>query len=254
MRGHLTLEELEAMEGATVGEKLLKVAFKAKDEVPHVVGISGFSVGAAILTDKGVYCGVNMEGRDMAYSMHAEQSAVHHVLGRDGLGEGVKMIAITASPCGFCRQLLSELYNSEHTTVVLPDGPVPLTSLLPNAFSPSTVGLPPLGKATPPSFGPSQSSWALSPAAVTLTFPTHTTTGFFMESVAHNMSIPAATAAFNIALLEGATPDDFKQCVSVKLTTVKNGTKLNHEVATREAVDTHCPHLKGAFEVEVVEN
>lgn len=106
------------------------------------VPISNFPVGAVGLGTSGrIYIGVNMEfpGLPLHHSIHAEQflitnAAVH--------GEtGIRCIAVSAAPCGHCRQFLQELRGAaEIQILVTSDGPGsafrPLSSFLPRPFGP----------------------------------------------------------------------------------------------------------------------
>ena len=70
---------------------------------------SKFNVGAAVLTRDGrVITGVNVENASYPLGMCAERSALAR-----GVAEGIRpgeveAVAITASPCGGCRQWLLE--------------------------------------------------------------------------------------------------------------------------------------------------
>ena len=73
---------------------------------------SGFSVGAAVMTDGGIYSGTNIENASYGATMCAERVAIFKAV-----SEGQRMIlaiavATTAPtlpyPCGMCLQVLSE--------------------------------------------------------------------------------------------------------------------------------------------------
>jgi cytidine deaminase len=70
---------------------------------------SDFHVGAAVRARDGrVFEGVNVENASYPLGICAERSAVARAVG-EGLGPGdLEAIAITASPCGGCRQWLYE--------------------------------------------------------------------------------------------------------------------------------------------------
>jgi cytidine deaminase len=70
---------------------------------------SGFNVGAAVRARDGrVFEGVNVENAAYPLGICAERSAVARAVG-EGLRPGeLEAIAITASPCGGCRQWLHE--------------------------------------------------------------------------------------------------------------------------------------------------
>jgi cytidine deaminase len=98
---------------------------------------SSFQVGAAVRARDGrVFEGVNVENAAYPLGICAERSALARAVGK-GLGPGdLEAIAITASPCGGCRQWLLEfkldrvVYRDSkgELTVTTP------TELLPDAF------------------------------------------------------------------------------------------------------------------------
>jgi cytidine deaminase len=70
---------------------------------------SRFSVGAAVLTERGIFSGVNVENAAYPLGICAEKTALARAI-TDGCVPGdLETIAITASPCGGCRQWLHEL-------------------------------------------------------------------------------------------------------------------------------------------------
>jgi cytidine deaminase len=70
---------------------------------------SSFHVGAAVRTRDGrVFEGVNVENAAYPLGICAERSALARAVG-EGVGPGeLEAIAITASPCGGCRQWIAE--------------------------------------------------------------------------------------------------------------------------------------------------
>ena len=70
---------------------------------------SKFHVGAALLlADGSVVTGVNVENASYPLGICAERAAISRAVG-DGLEPGgIETVAITASPCGGCRQWLAE--------------------------------------------------------------------------------------------------------------------------------------------------
>jgi cytidine deaminase len=105
--------------------------------------ISNFFVGAVALGDSGaLYLGANYEFRGQALNctVHGEQAAT---AGAIAFGEtGLQRLAVSAPPCGYCRQFLNELTTASTLQIHLPDTPtLPLTSLLPHAFGPADLGV-----------------------------------------------------------------------------------------------------------------
>ncbi len=108
-----------------------------------VVPISNYKVGAVGIGLTGaLYYGANLEvaGQALSFTVHAEQACVANawVNGEQGLAT----LAISAAPCGYCRQFLYELVDAATLTVALPDQPVqPLTYYLPDPFGPHDLGV-----------------------------------------------------------------------------------------------------------------
>jgi cytidine deaminase len=104
--------------------------------------ISKYYVGVVARGTSGnLYFGANIEfpGHSLGFSVHGEQSALSNAyMHSDG---GVSSIAVTAAPCGHCRQFMNEL-SPDGDVQVLVDGkpPVKLSSLLPSAFGPKDLG------------------------------------------------------------------------------------------------------------------
>ena len=108
-----------------------------------VAPLSGFRVGAVAQgSSGGLYLGANMEfvGMPMSATMHAEQAAVAHAWSHGE--EAITQLAVTAAPCGFCRQFLYELASADSLQVRLPGRPATtLRQLLPAAFGPRDLGV-----------------------------------------------------------------------------------------------------------------
>jgi cytidine deaminase len=111
---------------------------------------SNFPVGAAVLTaDGSFYSGCNVENASYSLTICAEHSAVSAAIA-DGHRE-IVAVAVAAprkantTPCGACRQVLSEFQPSQgEMTVVLDDGAsgtaITLGALLPQGFGPREIG------------------------------------------------------------------------------------------------------------------
>jgi cytidine deaminase len=105
--------------------------------------ISNFFVGAAALGASGsIYFGANYEfpGQALSFTVHGEQAATAHAISR---GEtGMQKLAVSAAPCGYCRQFLYELTTASTLEIILPNTPnTLLTALIPDAFGPSDLGV-----------------------------------------------------------------------------------------------------------------
>ena len=127
-------------------EQLMEEAKKAREK--SYVPYSKFGVGAAILTTDGkVYHGCNIE--NAAYSMCncAERTALFKAYSEGD--RDFQMMAVVAdtdrpcSPCGACRQVISELCPSNMKVILtnLKGDVEELTvaELLPGAFSPEDL-------------------------------------------------------------------------------------------------------------------
>lgn len=105
--------------------------------------ISNYKVGAVAIGLSGnMYFGCNLEfpGEALSFSVHAEQSATMNAWMH---GEtGLKALAITAAPCGYCRQFLNELSTASSLEILLQDSPpISLRTLLPKPFGPDDLGM-----------------------------------------------------------------------------------------------------------------
>jgi cytidine deaminase len=105
--------------------------------------VSGFRVGAVAQGLSGaLYLGANLEfpGMPLGASIHAEQAAIANAWAH---GEtGVTALAVTAAPCGHCRQFLNELVTADELRILMTGAPaVMLKTLLPSAFGPHDLGI-----------------------------------------------------------------------------------------------------------------
>lgn len=106
--------------------------------------ISGYAAGAVALgaTSGAAYFGANLEfpATSLGNTVHAEQSAVTNAWMHGE--EGLVVLALSAAPCGHCRQFLWELCSAAELLVLTPGrGPIPLHRLLPHAFGPADLGV-----------------------------------------------------------------------------------------------------------------
>jgi cytidine deaminase len=115
--------------------------------------ISGFGVGAVAkarmpvhASDVALFLGANIEfpAQALTQTIHAEQSAIINAWLQGA--KQIDTIAVTATPCGYCRQFLFELEGSQNLKVILHDqigGKTMqhnLSDLLPAAFGPHELG------------------------------------------------------------------------------------------------------------------
>ena len=115
-------------------ERAIEMAQKAYAPYSH------FQVGAAVLAESGkVYGGANVENASYGATICAERSAIFAAV---NAGERkLKAIAVTATPCGMCRQVMREFCDPKAFKVVVAktadDYKVfTLGELLPESFGP----------------------------------------------------------------------------------------------------------------------
>lgn len=106
--------------------------------------VSNFRVGAVArgTTTGTLYLGTNVEfaGEALSFTVHAEQSAVTNAWIHGE--EGVDLIAVTAAPCGYCRQFLNELSTAATLQISIADDRTQtLAELLPSSFGPRDLGI-----------------------------------------------------------------------------------------------------------------
>jgi len=103
---------------------------------------SNFRVGAVAQGVSGAfYLGSNLEieNENLGNSIHAEQSAINNTLLHNE--HGITHLAVTASPCGHCRQFLNEIEYADQLKInILGNEPTNLKTLLPNSFKPVDLG------------------------------------------------------------------------------------------------------------------
>ena len=105
--------------------------------------ISGYHVGVAGLAKSGsIYLGVNLEflGVPLNQTVHAEQFFL--ALLRNYEESGIEMMALSAAPCGYCRQAINEMgkESSDFKLVIPEKEPQAFLALLPDAFGPGDLG------------------------------------------------------------------------------------------------------------------
>ena len=123
-------------------EELVKRARQARRNA--YAPYSGYAVGAAVLCESGrIYAGANVENAAYPSGICAERSAAFHAV-----GEGERRILAVAvatenggTPCGSCRQVLSEFGPEALVLLVDKAGRVltetTVSDLLPQAFGPA---------------------------------------------------------------------------------------------------------------------
>ncbi|MBB4903823.1 cytidine deaminase [Actinophytocola algeriensis] len=122
-------------------EKLRAVAVEAAQAAycPY----SGLQVGAAAVCDDGrIVTGCNVENASYGVGLCAECT----MAGQLRLTGGGRFVAVACRsgtgdllmPCGRCRQILYE-FGGPDCLMDTPDGPVPMSEVLPHAFGPADL-------------------------------------------------------------------------------------------------------------------
>jgi cytidine deaminase len=225
--------------------------------------LSGFYVGAVAEGSSGaLFFGANFEfdGCPVNQTVHAEQATVVNAAGH---GEtGIKRLAVSAAPCGYCRQFLYELVTAEDLTVILEDSaPTKLTQYLPAAFGPGDLGVRagmlsrqdhPLRFADEASAYIPGANAALSAARASYAPYTGAFAGAavvtldgavygapYLENAAFNPSLSPMQAAIVRAVISGRQPGDFTGiCVAQDVSS-----KINHVEAATWVVESLAPSL-----------
>jgi len=129
----------------TTKNKLIKAAFSAREKAycPY----SGFAVGAALLSKSGgIFTGANVENGSLSATVCAERSAVFSAVSKGERefaaiavvgGEAGKAPENIITPCGVCRQVLSEFCGGDFLVVCASEKEsreYKLSGLMPQAF------------------------------------------------------------------------------------------------------------------------
>ena len=104
---------------------------------------SNFKVGVAALVDDGrVVVGCNSENASYGVGLCAECGLISSLTANGG-GRLIAVVCVDGdgnylSPCGRCRQLLFE-HGGNEMLLMTPDGPKPMSYILPWAFGPEDL-------------------------------------------------------------------------------------------------------------------
>jgi len=105
--------------------------------------LTKFRVGAVVRGASGaIYMGANIEfaGASLSQTVHAEQAALANAFMHDE--SGIEAIAVSAPPCGHCRQFLYEFAEGRDIEILFTDQPaLALSALLPRPFGPAELNV-----------------------------------------------------------------------------------------------------------------
>jgi cytidine deaminase len=252
--------ELQKALGLTQKELLLALLPIAKQFAKP--GISDYQVGAAALGQSGnIYLGGNLEfpGSTLGSFIHAEQSTF--INARNHGEESILALAVTAAPCGHCRQFLNETGLRDTLQILYPDsGPDEnLAALLPKPFAlgPLTMLAPrdnqlDLG-APPPGQDPVlyQAAFAAANAAYARPqdFPSGVAIrtkdgaiyrGAYVKVQGSNPSVSPFQAALVALLADGKDYADVDQIILIEIA----GAKVGQSSSTRELARLIAPQAR----------
>ncbi|EKE70963.1 cytidine deaminase [Gallaecimonas xiamenensis] len=184
--------------------------------------ISDFYVGAIVEGQSGIwYFGANQEfaGATLGMTIHAEQCAINHA--RQQGEQQLVTLAVNYSPCGYCRQFMSEISQDLSLRVLLPGRPaLTLADYLPDAFGPwdldkeerllaprqhslATTSTDPLHQAAAKAASQSHAPYTGTLAGVALQMGSQVVTGTYLENAAYNPSLPPLQGALIQAAMAG---------------------------------------------------
>lgn len=252
-RGVITTQQVNDL-ASTIGESvddllLQLVPFAQCYAIPPV---SDYPVGVIALGQSGkAYFGANMEykGTALSFTVHGEQSATTNAWLNGE--QGLTSIAISAAPCGYCRQFLYEITTAATLQVLLTGQPPQLlTSLIPEAFGPGDLGV------TAALMSPANNGLSLSPpptnpvvqaalAAANASYAPYskgyagvaistasgaTYTGRYAENAAFNPSMSPLESALTMWSFGGNPNDAIKTAVLVELPSLADQADVTAEV------------------------
>jgi len=223
--------------------------------------ISNYQVGTVARgISNHLYLGANIEfpGHSLGFSVHGEQAALSNAYMH--AEDGISAIAVTAAPCGHCRQFMNELApNGDMQVLVEGQPPMKLSSLLPAAFGPKDLGV------TELAFPVKEVDLALPKAPDTLIEAalqaarksyapyTHAHSGVaigtrsgrffkgsYIENAAYNPSLPPLQTALAALIVGGAEYSDISDVVLVET----DGAPISQRSVAEAVLGTMAPKVK----------
>lgn len=224
--------------------------------------ISNYLVGAVARGLSGcLYLGANIEipGHSLGFAVHGEQFALSNAYMHSE--QGILSIALTAAPCGHCRQFMNELSPTGDIQILIAgNSPVTLASLLPAAFGPKDLGL--KGGALPvkeidlarPKGGSdeltlaaldaarkSYAPYTKAPSGVAIGTPSgRSYKGAYIENVAFNPSLSPLQTALAALIVAGETYSAISRVVLVEM----EKAVISQKSVTEAALSALAPAVK----------
>ena len=227
-----------------------------------VPATSEYRVGAACDGVSGnIYFGANLElaNAPLGFTIHAEQSAIANAVSH--AEKAIQRLAVTAAPCGHCRQFLNELTTASTLEVIIAGKPITtLTALLPNSFGPADLGVEgglsgltetalavgsgavgPAAQAALRAASRSYAPYTHSHSGVAFRLKDGTiVAGSYVENAAYNPSLPPVIAAIDRLRFSGRGYSDISEAALVEL----EGAKIIQEESTRLVLHWIAPGLE----------
>jgi cytidine deaminase len=225
--------------------------------------VSGFRVGAVGREEQtgALILGANLEfsGATAADTIHAEQflfSRAHH------RGASLDLIAVSARPCGHCRQFMTEFAGRERLIFLDPAGDrLTLAEMLPWSFTPADLGETGVTPAAGPALavrddgtvseamraalgtagGRAYAPYSRSPSAVVLELADGTiVSGATIENAAYNPGLPPLQAALINLIAAGGDYADIRRAA------IGSGPDpiVDHASSTRRLLGSLAPRAR----------
>jgi cytidine deaminase len=252
-RGVITAQQVDDLAAAIPTSVdsllLLLVPFAQCYAIPPV---SEYPVGVIAQGKSGsAYFGANMEykGTALSFTVHGEQSATTNAWLNGE--QGLTSIAISAAPCGYCRQFLYEITTAATLEVLLVGKPPELlTDLIPQAFGPNDLGvtaalmspenhglkldptpMDPVVQAALAAANASYAPYTSGFAGVAISTASRATyTGRYAENAAFNPSMSPLESALTMWSFGGNTNDAIEKAVLVEAPSLVDQADVTAEV------------------------
>lgn len=269
---YFTASQVEALLTHYSADEITNKQQLCRDLIPlaqaySVPVISSFYVGAIVLGGSGqIYFGANLEfeGLTLAQTVHAEQSAITNAW-RHGESK-IEMLAVSAPPCGHCRQFINELADAGDIDVLITEQQATsFSNLLPMAFGPNDLGINDRLMASPineviantndelvsaalSAAQQSYSPFSHSPSGLALKTSRGIYTGRYAENSAYNPSLSPLQGALIALHFSGDSFNNIQRGVLVELADTKisqqqTSERLLHLINGVSLVTVNCQTL-----------